>query len=766
MANPTKPLIVPSWNGLSLSLYTPGTQTAPTGQAVANAKFNVSQTVWTPLFPGAPGIPNPNSCCVEGNDVYFSLSGPGQGIVKLPNFLKDPAAAIAAAFVIDLNQSDYVGLAVDANGNLYGAAGADPEGADPGNQIWLYPNARTAISAVAGISLGNAGKKAYFGNLRFDAVGNLWATDYWNNRLVVFQAAALQTHTAVTVVIDNPAGPLNLANNNFATTLPFLFASPEGLDFDLAGNLWVANNNDFGNSVGAGNEITTIVKLTALAVSKIQVQIAAGAGAYALAPADFSIYPLPAYSGAKLPQLGGLAIDAASQWLFVNDETPDASGHGWVRGYYLGATAPSNDPSVVPLAAIANNAADTSSRVVSNQSTPVNPIGNGGIAIVPLGAWIGDTGSDSGVEPDSSALNIAWDSRNIVAAGAVDNAVPGVGGTLPTPATDPSGSNTILGGAGLRNIYVRVDNFSKTTPTGGLDVVNVYWAKGSATLDWPIPWDGNGPSDPQQQEPLGGIVALGAPVGVIPPGGYTIVGPIAWTKIPDPTKYLGDDGHFCLLARVVTPNAHYFENVSPDTPGGTNPPDSSLMAYAGMSFPERGGSHALLIDNVVDNARIAWRNIHIANPGDNSGAFIRINHLAFGGRLKTTMHVRISLELLNARQVAVEVPANLLHVRASGRSLEALEKSSLGRFARELPRHARHGEHRRHPLRLPSHGISGIPVGHGETIGFHVEVDRSDEHRLHNHALRASAWVVVDGQERLVGGQTFVFGHVLGLHNG
>src|SRR6476469_9487943 len=91
----------------------------------------------------------------------------------------------------------------------------------------------------------------------FDAAGNLWTTDYLNNRVVVFTGGTNTFHT-----LNNINGPLTVANSTSALKADsaHLFAQPEGIDVDASGNLWIANNNDGNN--GVKNSLTSLVKIT------------------------------------------------------------------------------------------------------------------------------------------------------------------------------------------------------------------------------------------------------------------------------------------------------------------------------------------------------------------------------------------------------------------------------------------------------------------------------------------------------------------------
>jgi hypothetical protein len=762
-ANLTKPLIVPRWDSQDVVFYTPGTQTSPLGQPVLNPRFTVDQTVFEPLFENAPSFPN--VCTVNGADLYVAVSGDAAGIVKLPNYLGDPVTAKSNAFVIDLAQNDYVGVVLDVAGtDLYAAVGPFY----PNNSLYRYPGAGSTTAAVAGIDLGNAGQTSYFGNLVFDAAGNLWASDYLNNRLVVFAAAGLTgAGPATWLALTNPASAgttLAVANTaaGFPATVTALLASPEGLDFDGYGasaNLWVANNNDGFNAEQIKTPNTTLVQITGGLIAKLQGLLATQPNSSVsitsfTANVDFRIYQLPNYPSAagstQRPQLGGLQIDKATGLLYVNDETNDP-GNGWVRTYNLAS-----------LATLADDPTDTSSEVLSNAVTSQS--GNGGIALVGLGAYIGDTAADTmaALEPDPSATtapNVPWESPNIVAT------IEDVAGltVLPVPYADPQiglgadGTDTVLGGI-ERYIYVQVNNFGPRA-TAGLEELHLYWGKASATLNWPQPWDGNAPPDPQAGLPVGHIIPVPAGLQTVPsiPGfGQVIIGPVPWTT-PDPLQYSVQDGHFCLLARLVTPNANYAENAPQDS---ASPADSSLLAFAGMSFPEASG----LNTNVVNNARIAWRNIHIiaTEPGGGGGTGGPAIRLPPGVSLtnhgRVPLHLTINFEVLDEAAQPLRELRGPLAILARGKALETLERSALGPLHRPDPARPHEAWHA-----LPDHriGIADLPLAAHETLLFHIAYAAPE---ATNYAIRAKVFDTIRGEARLIGGQTFVYGHVAGIN--
>jgi hypothetical protein len=774
----TKTMIVPEWDSGKIFLYTPDVRAATLGQAVVNPNFTVDvQTILnnvigtaTDPMTGKPVnyIPNINACALYSADLYFTndsqstfnaqgaLTGAGsQAIFKLPGYLANPATAVAEAFVVDLQGSDYIGLTFSTDGTLF--ASVDFGG---GHQITRYPGAG-AVGQPTGqvtpqpftLTGDNPAAQPAFGDLAFDSKGNLWAADYANNRLVVIAATALQDPgaTSAWVALGNGTGGSFSVANPFGAskTLGALLVGPEGLDFDgFGGNgsLWVGNNNDGNTGIGQ-TAFTSLVQITPTLLQKVWSQLAANPGTTLAANTltagtDYNIFQVPNYTGA-LPQFGGLQVDKAAGRLYVNDEIG-----GWVRGYDIGT-----------LGSIANTPGDTDSQVAPNHITDAR--GNGGIALVPLGVFIQDDTADAGAEPDTgteTAPNVPWESLSIVA-----TSVGGAQTTLPAPYADPDpslgfdGSDTVLGNTS-RNVYVQ-GNFASAMPITGQDVLELYWGKASANLQWPAPWDGS-ETDAGTGAKLGGPIG-NKPIAILTGGsGWSatpfppfVYGPFAW-QTPDPTKYTVQDGHFCLLARIVTTNASYAQSTASDS---SDSGDASIGNAAGMTVPETPD----LIANVVNNARIAWRNIHIVATEPPGGTAIRrlppgvlLNN--FG---RAPLHVRVGFTLLDEQRRLIREPGGALLVSAKGSSLAVLEGSSLGKLPHADPHRP---EHRCAPVPHLATGIDRLHLEPREQFVFHV--DYQPPEGLRHYAVRASAFALQpDGSERLIGGQTFVYGKVAGF---
>jgi hypothetical protein len=298
----TKPLVVPEYTAALVKLYTDASEGAP-GLILTAPKYTVNvQSLLTSLFPGR--IAAANACALNGDDLFISNSSQGspatssQCIFKVPHYLTQPGTAVTQAFVFTLVGNDYVGMAFDTAGDLYAA-----EGNFLDNHVFKYtgtgktypgPALAAGSNYATRLDLGNAGATSYFANLAFDVAGNLWVSDYLNNRIVVFDWAGLGGTNSYHV-LENCDGSIPVANTDAALSgnASYLFAQPEGLDFDAAGNLWVANNND--NAGGVQNPRTSIVQIT----RKLQAAVLATAPGGVLKPtaaqsnAGFFIYQIP-----------------------------------------------------------------------------------------------------------------------------------------------------------------------------------------------------------------------------------------------------------------------------------------------------------------------------------------------------------------------------------------------------------------------------------------------------------------------------------------
>jgi endoglucanase len=439
---------------------------------------------------------------LHGNDLFIAhSSADSQCIFKLPNYLTNPAQAMAQGFVFSLDGSDYVGMAFNIAGELYAA-----EGSFSNNRIFKYTGTATpypgpALAAVSNYAtrtdMGNAGMPSYFANLAFDAAGNLWVSDYLNHRVVVFDAANLGG-TNTFHVLTNLTGSIPVANTDAAlnANTSHLFAEPEGLDFDADGNLWVANNNDGNGAGGVQTTKTALVKLTPVLQQNVLATVAGGSltPTVAQSNADFFIYQVPnlANNGAVRPQFGGLQIDRTAARLFVNEQI---AGDG--RGYDLAT-----------IAAIGTSTAANDLNIVST-----NP-GNGGIALVNAPIRVPDVLSATpGTGSSAGGTSVVIGGTGFTATAAVTfgggNATsfvvdsdlqitattPAGLGTVDIAVTSLAGSGTLAGGFTYVSLILKGINLSGFSDRGQFyhpashAQMDFYKAKGMNFFRIPIWWE-------------------------------------------------------------------------------------------------------------------------------------------------------------------------------------------------------------------------------------------------------------------------------------
>ncbi|KAF2514130.1 S8 family serine peptidase [Flavobacterium salilacus subsp. salilacus] len=136
------------------------------------------------------------------------------------------------------------------------------------------------------------------------------------------------------------------------------------------------------------------------------------------------------------------------------------------------------------------------------------------------------------------------------------------------------------------HVYVKVRNRG-CLPSNGSEELNVYWSKAGTSLQWPAHWNGSTFPTGELKGDLIGTVTLPP----LLPGQEAIVS-VPWV-VPNPADYAsitpGDQWHFCLLARVVTPN---------------DP----------MTFAETTD----LNGNVTNNNNIVWKNVTVVDSPINS----------------------------------------------------------------------------------------------------------------------------------------------------
>lgn len=684
----TKPLLVPEYKNGRVRAYAAD---AVTGLAASNPRYGVDlQAIVNKLFPGRTAAPN--CCALLGQDLFVSnSSGDSQCVFKLPHYLDQPGKAASEAFVFTLDDYGYVGMAFDASGDLFVA-----QGTFLNNRLFRYtgtsvPYPGPVLSAQnnygSSKQIGNAGMQSYFANLAFDDAGNLWASDYRNHRVVVFDHANLDTTFTYHVLASCP-GPIPVANTNPALAAPaaHLFAAPEGLAFDGNGDLWVANNND-----GSGN-FTARTSLVRISKSLQSTVLATPSGGTHLpdpgqSNTNYFVYQLPntADDNGPRPQCGGLQIDVQAKRIYVGEQI---AGNG--RSY-----------DIPTMSGIGTSTAANDLDIVTT-----NP-GNGGVALVvarPATLSLRDDLADLGVQPNS-ANPAPWESPDIWTRQAADGTLSGAG----------SFGQDVAGGAPA-HVYARVTNIG-LSPSAGTEVLRLHWAKASAGLSVPVPWDGAVPLS-------GGVISAGAPLPVVAPGQSALVH-IPWPATPDPKAYpLGADGHFCLLGYLTEPAAPAFDGF-----------------VAGQ-----------LVLSVQNLRTAAWRNVHIVGFADvpAPGSPVPLGSVVLANHTSDPMPVHVVFAVLDHQGQPDQTPRGRIRItpgadgQRSFRSHENLEPRGDGSY----------------DLVDIDSGLVGPMLDPGESVAFALAFVPDAE--LTGVAVRV-AQLRGDGEPMLVGGQTFVAGEVRGF---
>lgn len=370
----TSPIIVPQYGFNAVRYFVPD---AATGAKEDPTFFIDLKQVAIRL-----GLANlkPNSCVLSADSLFVSFNGGNQGIIKFPGYLSNPTQSIQDAFIYTRLDDDYVGMAIEHSHFLYAAQGKKNPANNTveGNEIFRYSEPASGNPPPAGTgptlqSSSLSGLK-YFANLAFDSAGNLWASDAKNNRLIVFEGPTLGFADPVWHVLSNLTG-IGTANSNkdennkgFPGTIEAMFSEPEGMDFDSAGNLWVANNN-----AGPLTTYTALVRISPTVQAKVLAT--PPRTAYAVEPAllpECAVFQIRDYLQ-NHSQLGGLQIDRNANRLFVNEQwyaqNPETANPGHARWFDLAT-----------IGDLENTDEAASASIMSNILCPYP--GNGGLAIV------------------------------------------------------------------------------------------------------------------------------------------------------------------------------------------------------------------------------------------------------------------------------------------------------------------------------------------------------------------------------------------------
>lgn len=185
--------------------------------------------------------------------------------------------------------------------------------------------------------------------------------------------------------------------------------------------------------------------------------------------------------------------------------------------------------------------------------------------------FIRDSNNDIGLEVNTITGPCIWDSPDIWTRNVKD------GGLVPqNPEYNSGGTPNV--------VYVRVTNRG-TQPSTGYELLKTYWAKASTGLSWTSPWTGgvyliNALGNPV---PMGGQIGI-SNIPILQPGQQIIIA-FPWV-VPNPADYIFnppiESWHFCLLARIVTPNDPMF--ITETTDLGANVRNNNNIAWKNLSI--------------------------------------------------------------------------------------------------------------------------------------------------------------------------------------
>jgi hypothetical protein len=657
--NPNQILAQPYYGDKKIRFY----QTTNPNAAVPLFTLDLSSDI--------AGSFGPNSVVIHNSKIFVAVASGNEGMVLIYNYADFyPTKVANASAVLKFGLAKGLpaaGMAINPdNGDLFvptfhpiGAGGAD-------GGIYVY-SAASNYTALTHFSDFNDSSVAEFcANLAFDGKGNLWMTtwspdnDPSHHFLIGYKALNKNTFYKIT---NTPSKAYTAHDVAGGAINVHLLSAPEGIAFDPSGNLWLGNNNDdiHTNNSGEG----TLVKISAAWISSL---LAGPPGTVTVPTTEVDIKHIP--SG----KLGGLLFDETT--LFINDQGqnqgPDFTANGVVWKWDV--TAPFNSSNFAP------------------SGIHTTYPGNGSASLLQPFLVMADTATDKGIEPDTTTTR-PWQSPDIT-----------ISSNQPNQLIDVS---VVVHNKGMMD-------------SAGTETLKLYWAKASAGLSWPAPWDDT------VKDATGATMGqfIGEQTLPVISAGDSHSTSFPWTT-PDPSKYTIADGHFCLLARI----------------------ESSSGAPFGMTFPELANQ---IVKNALNNTRIGWVNIHIVNPVTGmlrvGGGVILANHTA------KPMNASLVLELLGADGKQMDAGKGSVLLTAKGAAEEKLAA------CRELE-NLGEGVFRVTNVSRP---IENIPLGPGEMVNVHGEF--VTEQTLKGAALRVTQSEQANGLVNVIGGQTFVYGRVAGFH--
>ncbi len=271
------------------------------------------------------------------------------------------------------------GLAFDPSGNLWISDFYN-------NRVLEFPSSNLVTDGEASVVLGqpdftssspNQGGALssttlyYPTNVTFDSSGNLWISDFYNNRILEFPSTNLVTDGAASVVLGQPDFSSN-SQNQGSIPSPTTLNNPIDLVFDPRGNLWVTDQKN--------NRILEFPSTNL---------VTDGAASVVLGQPDFS---------SNSPNQGG--IPSPTTLNYPSSVTFDSSGNLWVADSY------NNRILEFPSTNLVNDASANvvlgQPNLVTNNGCTTSPTGlcyPSGITFDPTGnLWVDDSGNNRVLE--------------------------------------------------------------------------------------------------------------------------------------------------------------------------------------------------------------------------------------------------------------------------------------------------------------------------------------------------------------------------------
>ncbi len=655
---------------------------------------------------------------------YSGGGAPKGGVVRLDllKALKNPTnLSLADPVKIKITATDLslpcAGMAMDpATDDLYVATFNNASG-----NGGIYKAVKPYMDAATVVTFADPTVAEVCANVALDSKGNLWFTTWsinntpTNHYLICLKSKNKGTYYKFTNKAVKSYSTTALPGGGVNLPSVHLLSAPEGIAFDSAGNLWIGNNNDFAltNNPGEG----TLVKIKRASLDAILSQTPTTPATDKTTEIDITSVEVFSYIGSKF---GG--ITAIVDRLFANDQGKNQGNDRNINGEVWSWNGSQLTPAAL------------TSFVPTGVRTTYPGNGQGSLArFAPVAAspWlvIRDDGDD-GLEPNT-VVNIAYNSPDII--------VRRNAALTPDSNNPPANEDPIPGQPAY--VYVKVTN-QGFAPSSGTEQVKLYWASASTGLGWPAPWDGL--SKTAGGDSYGGLIGSLTIVPALMPGASTLLR-FDWSITPNPNKYGGSE-HFCLLARL----------------------EKAATAPFGMTFPEETASPNALLNNVVNNATIAWRNIHIAQlnslvpsspPGVIGGGLSGLGRavVTASNYGQSTEVFRLRFSLIDGLGQPMQTrDGSPLSIRATGESLERLRQSDLFPEGLELQSDGR--------FQIVDNqvGVTNLKLQPNERLSFEVELE-PQEPTLENFAIVVEQFVEVNGFESLVGGQAFIVGEVTGF---